>query len=183
MNVSESTPNPNQPDPKVLDLLLAQGLTRNQATRPACTWPLDAVEHEIKRIRADPNVRNFAAVLAKRLASDPPAAPASQRGAVDGPGGDSTGSGGPKAARPRWAAERLKTTERLRARLHRQPERYLELWRRLRQHFLGIYGDKYPNLTNHPSTLLDFGPAQDLARAWGYLEGDADDDTDPNAAR
>ena len=175
MNNAKPTNSTTVKYPETYDLLLAHDLTQRQAADAANRWPPEAARAAIKQTRT---ANRPTGALVTRLKNDPPGAPALQCGGVDGPGGDSTGSGVPKAHGPRWASERQRTTERLRARLHRQPARYWGLWRRLRQHFLGIYGDKYPNLTNHPSTMLDFGPAQDLARAWGYLEGDEDDDDD-----
>jgi hypothetical protein len=179
LRLTEPTAAPAGGYPETRTLLESVGLTPKQAEAAARHWPPDAAREAIRTTRT---ANNPAAALAARVKGQPPAAPALQHGGVDGPGGDSTGSGGPMAPGPRWAAERLKTAERLRARYHRLPERYWELWHRLRQHFLGIFGDKCPNLTNHPSTMLDYGPAQDLARKWGYLEGDADDDTPPIAA-
>lgn len=159
---------------KVYDRLIALGLSPSQATRPATNWPLEAVEAEIARVRADPKVRNFVAVLAKVLNGDPPTvAPDSQRGGVGASGGSTKAEGMPGHYRAcPWSQNRRDAATRALLCLERDDRAAFE--RFFMQVAPMIPCQRDAAVLNELTVFASFGPVLNLAHDFGVIRLDED---------
>jgi hypothetical protein len=154
--------------PETFAGLMAVGLTERQARDAANRWPPGAARDAIQATRS---AQNPAAALAARVKQPPPAAPDSQRGAVDGPIGSAGSVGRPGTYRPLRLSlsERRAATDALDRLMQADPRAYWAFHRRAWEAILPSFKDRHSPVLHHPRILNDFGPSIQLALDWGVI--------------
>lgn len=168
LRLTEPTAVPAGGYPETRMLLESAGLTPKQAEAAARNWPPDAAREAIRTTRT---ANNPAAALAARVKKVPPA-PASQRGAVDGTGGSTTGEGLPGTYRAcRWPrSKREQATQALLLMHQGDPTAYDRFYRRVRP-MIPCQPDAV--VLNHMPVFASFGPVLNLALDWEVIQLDS----------